>query len=99
MAPFAARTGKSLRAETVSGLLFTRTRYSRFPTRVVPAGRMRFWAFRAFETSIPERCFAYIAFGSKSTIIWRLLPPQGKGMEAPWTVAKRVDSKRVFDGK
>ena len=40
-----------------------------------------------------DRCLAYRALGSRSTMIWRVLPPQGNGTEAPCTVAKRVRMK------
>jgi len=39
--------GKSLSAATVSGLLLSRTLYSRVPTLAVPAGRIQFCALSA----------------------------------------------------
>ncbi len=77
----------------VVGLLLVRTRYSTFPMRAVPAGRMIFCAPKAVETSLAEMCLEYIAFGSMSTITCRTLPPQGSGIDAPWTVASRVRMK------
>src|SRR5271154_6281282 len=41
MAPLAARMGRSLRAETSSGLLLSLTTNSRSPMRAVPAGGVR----------------------------------------------------------
>ena len=54
VAPFTVLMGRSLRADTTSGLLFTRTRYSRSPTFTVPAGTIKFCRLNAVETSVAE---------------------------------------------
>ena len=43
----------------------------------VPAGRIRFCRFSAFETSIGESRFAYSSSRFRSTMIWRFFPPKG----------------------
>ena len=58
-------------------LLFSRTGYSTSANFAVPAGRIRFWRFSAFETSIGESCFAYSSSRFRSTMIWRFFPPNG----------------------
>ena len=67
--PLEARTGRSFRAATSPGEEFSLTTYSRSPRRAVPAGRMRFCCEMACETSVAERCLAYIRLGSVSTMI------------------------------
>ena len=75
MAPFCSRIGSALRPSTSFGLEFISTMYSRSPILAVPAGRIRFCAAIALETSLAERCLAYIATGSRSTMMFGLWPP------------------------
>ena len=83
-APLTYFTGRSLRAATASGLLLRLTRYSRGPSFTLPDGRVRFCRFTALLTSAAEIPFDSSACGSRSTMIWRGLPPYGSGSVMPW---------------
>jgi hypothetical protein len=85
--------GRLFRPSTVSGLLLTRTLYSRAPILAVPVGRIRFCALIAFTTSLGASPVALSARGSRSTMICRGLPPKGRLTEAPCTVASCVRTK------
>ncbi len=86
-------TGRSFSAATVCVLPFICTLYSCVPIFAVPPGRIRFCALIAFTTSIGASPFACSARVSRSTTIWRILPPNGSGTAAPWTVASCVRMK------
>ena len=62
-------------------------------TLTVPEGRVRFWALIALLTSVGVSPFACSARLSMSISIWRCLPPLGRGIEAPWTVARGTRTK------
>ena len=47
----------------------------------------------ALTTSLGESPFPFKAERSISTMIWRVLPPYGLGMEAPCTVARPTRRK------
>jgi hypothetical protein len=72
-----------LSAATASGLLLRLTRYSRGPSFTLPDGSVRFWRLTAAFTSAAEIPFASSACGSRSTMIWRGLPPYGSGNVMP----------------
>ncbi|MNR34853.1 hypothetical protein D3C85_1526580 [compost metagenome] len=77
----------------VSVLPFRSTRYSSAPILAVPPGRTRFWALIALTTSRGDRPRACNAGTCRSTVTCRTLPPYGRGMEAPCTVASWVRMK------
>src|SRR6478609_7555097 len=59
VAPLTVLIGRLLKSSMAATLLFKRTGYSALANFAVPAGRIRFWRFNAFETSIGESRFAY----------------------------------------
>ena len=83
----------SLSEAMASGLLFRLTRYSRPPTLAVPVGSTRFWVARAVVTSCGDSPWALSASGSRSTTICRTLPPAGRGMRTPCTVASMLRTR------
>ncbi len=85
--PSAARTGASPMPAMVSKPAFMRTAYSVSPILVVPDGKVRFCAVIAFITSAGVTPLASNEAGSRSTMIWRGLPPYGTGIVAPCTCA------------
>ncbi len=93
VAPFTVLMGRSFNALIWIGLLLTWTWYSVFPSLAVPAGRIRFCRFSAFDTSIGESCLAYNSSRLRSTMTARCFPPKGYETEAPCTVPSGVRMK------
>src|SRR5438128_11138342 len=64
--------------------------YSNSPIFAVPDGRTMFCWPRAVTTSAGDSPFDWSRRWSRSTMIWRCLPPYGKGMDAPGIVTSCV---------
>jgi len=75
--------GTRLSASMVSGMAFTRTIICLSPSLASPEGSARFCALTAFNTSVGVMPRARNASGSRSTMIWRYLPPYGVGNVMP----------------
>src|SRR5438309_8679190 len=78
-----------LSSSIVAGTALVRTVYWVSPIFAVPEGRVRFWALTAFATSSGVSPLAKSFAGSRSTMIWRYLPPAGVGKVTPWIGASR----------
>jgi hypothetical protein len=59
------------------------------PIFTVPEGKVRFCALTAFTTSMGVTPLASSFAGSRSTMIWRYLPPAGVGKVTPRIGASR----------
>src|SRR2546422_4493672 len=66
------------------------TSYSNSPIFAVPDGSTMFCWPRAVTTSAGDSPFDWSRRWSRSTMIWRCLPPYGYGIEAPGTVTSWV---------
>ena len=73
----------SFSAAIDGGMAFTRTMNCLSPILASPDGSVRLWAFTAFTTSFGVTPRARSASGSRSTMIWRYLPPYGVGSVMP----------------
>src|SRR5438132_14295029 len=93
VAPPTCFTGRSFSVSITSGEELVRMLYSIVPILAVPAGRMTFWLASAEETSNADSPFAYIAYGWRSTMTDRTLPPHGGGTCAPCPVDSCVRVK------
>jgi len=82
-------TGMLLRSSMLAGVALVRTVYCVSPILAVPDGSVRFCAFTAFTTSSGVSPLASSFAGSRSTMIWRYLPPAGVGNVTPWIGASR----------
>ena len=67
----------------VAGVALVRTVYCVSPIFAVPDGRVRFCALTALTTSSGVNPLARSLDGSRSTMIWRYLPPAGVGSVMP----------------
>ena len=76
-----------------SGLLFRLIRYSRSSIFAAPVGSVRFCAEIAMLTSAGETPCARSAAMSRSTAIWRCLPPAGSGKRVPCTTLSIVRTR------
>ncbi len=83
VAPLATFIGMLLRSSIVDGVALVRTVYWVSPIFTVPEGNVRFWALTAFTTSDGVNPLANSFSGSRSTMIWRYLPPAGVGKVTP----------------
>ena len=73
--PSTERSGRSRKPLMLSGLAFSSMGSSRPPSRIVPAGRVRFWRPTAVLTSAAVRPNASSACGSRSIMTCRAAPP------------------------
>ncbi len=83
VAPFTTLTGMSFNWSMLEGVALVRTAYWVLPILAVPDGRVRFCALTALTTSSGVRPRATSFAGSRSTMIWRYLPPDGVGSVTP----------------
>src|ERR1700721_541529 len=82
-APLANLIGILLRSPIVGGTALARTVYWVSPILAKPDGSVRFWTLTALTPSFGVSPLACSFKGSRSTMIWRYLPPAGVGKVTP----------------